>query len=143
MRSASFRHPCHDERVNERVRTDADAAVVKELEALVPQWMTLEEVAEELSIAPSQVRRMLRDRDLVGVRRGKPVQLHVPRDFVQPELLPALSGTVTVLLDSGFSEAEVIRWLFSEQDGLPGTPVSQLRAGHKTEIRRRAQSLAF
>lgn len=121
----------------------ADSAVIKELEALVPQWMTLAEVAEELSLAPSQVRRLLQDRDLVGVRRGKPVQLYIPREFIQPELLPALAGTVTVLLDSGFSEAEVIRWLFSEQEGLPGTPVAELRAGHKTEIRRRAQSLAF
>lgn len=129
--------------MNERGRGAADAAVVRELEALVPLWMTLEEVAGALSLAPSQVRRLLQDRDLVGVRRGRPVQLQIPRDFVQPTLLPALAGTVTVLLDSGFSEAEVIRWLFSEQEGLDGTPVSELRAGHKTEIRRRAQSLAF
>lgn len=137
------RRPCHDGQVNERVRGAADAAVVQELEALVPQWMTLEEIAGALSLAPSQVRRLLQDRDLVGVRRGRPVQVQVPRDFVQPDLLPALAGTVTVLQDSGFSDAEVIRWLFSEQDGLAGTPVSELRAGHKTEIRRRAQSMAF
>ena len=116
---------------------------MRQVEELVPEWMTLAEVAEALSLAPSQVRRMLQDRDLVGVRRGKPVQLHVPAAFVRPSLLPALAGTITVLLDAGYTEAEAIRWLFSPQEGLAGTPVAELREGHKTEIRRRAQSMAF
>lgn len=139
----SYRPACHDEQVKERVRPVEDPAVLTELEHLVPRWLTLAEAAQALGCAPSQVRRMLQDRDLVGVRRGKPVQVHIPAAFLEPDLLPGLSGTLTVLLDAGFSEAEAVRWLFVEQEGLAQNAVAELRAGHKTEIRRRAQILAF
>lgn len=105
--------------------------------------MSLDEVAQALSITKPQVRRLLQDRHLVAVRRGSPVALSVPAAFVEPEPLPALAGTLTLLLDGGFSEAEAIRWLFSPQEGLATLPVEELRAGHKGEIRRRAQVLAF
>ena len=36
-----------------------------------------------------------------------------------------------------------MRWLFTPDDSLPGTPADALRAGRKTEVRRRAQALAF
>lgn len=114
-----------------------------EVETLVPRWLRLDEVAAALAMTKPQVRRLLQDRHLVGIRRGSPVGLAVPAAFVEPELLPGLAGTLTVLLDGGFSEAEAIRWLFSPQDGLAGPPVEELRAGHKGEIRRRAQVLAL
>ncbi len=36
-----------------------------------------------------------------------------------------------------------LRWLFTPDDSLPGTPIDALRGGRKTEVRRRAQALAF
>ena len=36
-----------------------------------------------------------------------------------------------------------LRWLLAPDETLPGTPVDALRAGRKTEVRRRAQALAF
>ena len=43
------------------------------------------------------------------------------------------------------SDDEIITWLFTPDPTLPveGAPIDALRAGHKTEIRRRAQELAF
>ncbi len=57
--------------------------------------------------------------------------------------LPELAGTVTLLSDAGFSPEEALHWLFTVDPTLPGSPVEALRAGRKTEIRRRAQALAF
>ena len=48
-----------------------------------------------------------------------------------------------MLADSGYVDDAALRWLFTPDDTLPGTPVDALRAGRKTEIRRRAQALAF
>ncbi len=57
--------------------------------------------------------------------------------------LPELAGTVTLLRDAGFSDEEALHWLFTPDPTLPGSPVEAMRSGRKTEIRRRAQALAF
>ncbi|MEJ5945867.1 Rv2175c family DNA-binding protein [Pseudokineococcus basanitobsidens] len=115
-----------------------------DLEQLVDGWMTVQEVAEHLGLALSQVRRMVSDRDLVAVRRGRPRADCVPTALVVPVPLPRLRGTAVVLADAGYSDAETLRWLFTPDPSLPGTPVEALRAEHRTtEVRRRAQALAF
>ena len=39
--------------------------------------------------------------------------------------------------------AEILRWLFADDDSLPGTPVASLRSGRHKEVKRRAQAMAF
>lgn len=114
-----------------------------ELDTLVPHWLTLPDVAERLDTDVSRVRRMIDDRLLVAVRRGERSVLSVPALLVEPAPMPELVGTLTVLADAGYSDAEAIRWLFTPDDSLPGTPAEALRAGRKTEVRRRAQATAF
>ena len=53
-------------------------------------------------------------------------------------MLASLHGTITVLADAGFSDEEAIVWLFTQDDLLGTTPIDALRAGRKTEVRRRA-----
>lgn len=84
---------------------------------------------------------MLSDGQLVAVRRGRPRLLSIPAVLVRPEPLTSFAGTWTLLLDSGFDELDALRWLFSTDEGR--SPIELLRAGHKTEVRRRAQALAF
>jgi hypothetical protein len=113
------------------------------LDSLVSDWLTLPDVAERLGTDVGKVRRMLDDRLLLAVRRTERNVLSVPVALLEPEPLPGLAGTLTVLADSGYSDVEAMRWLFSADESLPGTPVAALRAGRKTEVRRRAQALAF
>jgi hypothetical protein len=56
-------------------------------------------------------------------------------------VLAALQGTLTVLADDGFSDAEAIVWLFRHEESLGTSPIAALRAGRKTEVRRVAQAL--
>jgi hypothetical protein len=117
---------------------------VDDLDTLVPAWLTFPEVAERLGIDVIRVRRLVQDRYLVAVRRGERNVWSIPEAlFVDDEPLPDLRGTLTVLADSGFDAEESLRWLFTPDDSLPGTPIEALRAGRKTEVRRRAQALAF
>jgi hypothetical protein len=113
------------------------------LDSLVSDWLTLPDVAERLGTDVGKVRRMLDDRLLLAVRRTERNVLSVPVALLEPEPLPGLAGTLTVLADSGYSDVEAMRWLFSADESLPGTPVAALRAGRKTEVRRRAQALAY
>jgi hypothetical protein len=117
---------------------------VDDLDALVGDWLTVPDVAERLGLDAGKVRRLLQDRYLVAVRRGERNILSVPAALiVDGAALPELRGTLTVLADSGYDDEAAIRWLFSPDDSLPGTPVDALRGGRKTEVRRRAQALAF
>jgi len=128
---------------------------------LVDAWLTVPDVADELGIDAGKVRRLLKERRLIGVRRGDPPVFSIPAAFlvpasasnpvVDPEgevggeparsaVLAWLQGTFSVLGDAGFSDAEAVAWLFTPDESLPGRPVDALRAGHKTEVRRRAQA---
>ena len=114
------------------------------LDSLVAEWLTLPDVAERLGLDVGKVRRLLQDRCLVATRRGERNVLSVPAALIVGGApLPELRGTLTVLADSGYVDDAALRWLFTPDDTLPGTPVDALRAGRKTEIRRRAQALAF
>ncbi|MDQ1286876.1 MAG: hypothetical protein QG622_441 [Actinomycetota bacterium] len=117
---------------------------MNDLDDLVDEWLTLPAVAERMDLEVGKVRRLLQDGGLVAVRRGERNVLSVPAALLKDgEPLPELRGTLSVLSDAGFGAAEALHWLFSPDDSLPGTPIEALRAGHKTEIRRRAQALAF
>jgi hypothetical protein len=47
-----------------------------------------------------------------------------------------------VLQDAGFTDDEAIDWLLSEEDSIGQAPISALRQGRKSEVRRVAQTLA-
>lgn len=105
--------------------------------------ITLPEVAERLGVSVSKVRQMLREGHLIAVRRKG--ELLVPEAFIAGNLVvKGLAGTLTVLGDSGFEPTEMLTWLFTADDSLPGdTPINALRTNHGTEVKRRAQALAF
>jgi len=113
------------------------------LDQLVGRWMPLPDVAEALDLPFPKLRRLLDERAVIAVRRGTPKVLSIPEAFVVPVLLEPLAGTLSVLADAGYEDVAALRWLFTPDDSLGGTPVEQLRLGHKTEIRRRAQALAL
>lgn len=116
--------------------------VTPDVEALVDDWLTLEDVATRLQVSASRVRQLVADHQLLAVRRGRDVV--VPAVFLDgPRVLKGLPGTLTVLADSGYDPVESLRWLFTPDESLPGTPIAALAGNRGTEVKRRAQALAF
>jgi hypothetical protein len=112
-------------------------------DALVGDWLTLPEVADRLGLPLSRVRQLLRDRKLVAVQRPAG-EFGVPSAFLDGnQIVKGLHGTLTVLFDCGFDEPNVLRWLFTADDSLPGTPIEAMTQRRGTEVNRRAQALAF
>jgi hypothetical protein len=105
--------------------------------------LSAQETADALGVSANKVRQMLRDGHLIAVRRKG--ELFVPAAFlVKDGIAKGLAGTITVLTDSGFSPTEMLRWLFAEDTSLPGgNPINALRTSHHTEVKRRAQAMAF
>lgn len=116
-----------------------------DVDSLVDEWLTVPDIAERLDIKLTLVRRMLQERQLLAVRRGDRNVLSVPALLLGPEgPLPELPGTLSVLADSGYEGNDALRWLFTPDDSIVGgSPIGALLAGHKTEVRRRAQALAI
>jgi len=117
---------------------------VNDLDTLITDWLTLPDVAEQLDVEVSRVRRLIEEGRLVAVRRGEPVVRMVPSLFLlDGEIAPHLAGTITVLRDGGFTDEELLAWLFEADETLPGRPIDHLRRGQRGEVRRRALALAL
>ncbi|GAY11288.1 hypothetical regulatory protein [Pseudonocardia sp. N23] len=101
------------------------------------------DVAEALSVPVSRVHQLVRDGQLLSLRRDGAVV--VPADFLDADLgiIKGLSGTITVLRDGGYTDSAILRWLYADDESLPGTPVAALVAGRHKEVKRRAQAMAF
>lgn len=114
----------------------------EEQQELVDAWLTLPQAARELGLSASKVRQMVRDHELAMERRASAREPEIPALFVQDGVVvKGLAGTLTVLHDRGLTDPEVIEWLFSADESLPGRPIDALREDRGREVRRRAQVL--
>ena len=122
----------------------SDVAQIDPLaDATVGDWLTIPEVAERLGLPVSRVKQLLRDRKLLAIQRPTGA-FCVPAAFLDgDQVVRGLHGTLTLLLDCGFDDADALRWLFTADETLPGTPIQAIAQNRRTEVNRRAQALAF
>ena len=101
------------------------------------------EVAERMGIGPTGVKDLVKAGHLLAVKddEGKTV---VPAEQLDgDQLVKHLVPVLTLLHDAGYSPDEALRWLTTPDDSLPGTPLQALHENRATEIKRRAQALAW
>lgn len=114
------------------------------LEDLVDDWCTVQEAADRLGTNGGRVERMVRDGDLVAVRTASSREPRIPTLLLGSDrVVKGIPGTITLLRDAGYDDREALTWLFTADPTLPGRPVDALRSNAGTEVRRRAQALAF
>lgn len=114
-----------------------------DLDALVPAWLDWKEAAAELGVTPAKVRTMIKDHELAGAVPAPGRPPGVPADFLMDgEPVKGLPGLLTLMHDNGYDDRECIAWIFTDAD-LPGRPIDALRENRGSEVKRRAQALAF
>ncbi|GGD18545.1 Rv2175c family DNA-binding protein [Nocardioides daphniae] len=114
-----------------------------DLDALVPAWIDWAGAAAQLGVSVGRVRTMIREHELAAAVPRPGAGQQVPADFLQDgEVVKGLPGLLTVLHDGGYDDRECIAWLFTDLD-LPGRPIDALRENRGSEVKRRAQSMAF
>ena len=112
-------------------------------DVIVGDWLTIPEVGDRLSLPASRVKQLLRERKLLAVQRPAGT-FSVPAAFIDHgQVVRGLPGTLNLLFDCGFAEVEALRWLFTADETLPGTPIQAIAENRGTEVNRRAQALAF
>jgi hypothetical protein len=115
-----------------------------DLAALVPEWIDWAEAARQLDVTVGKVKTMIRDHDLAAAVPVPGEGQKVPAAFVQDGLVvKGLPGLLTLMHDNRYDDREIIAWLFLAQDDLPGAPIDALRENRGTEVKRRAQAMAF
>lgn len=113
------------------------------IDALVPEWLHLPDIAELFDVQVTRVRQLVKEGQLIAVRRGENRALQVPAAFIDGgKVVKGLAGTLTLLRDDGWSDEEMLEWLFTPDPSLPGTPAQALSENRGTEVKRRAQALA-
>jgi excisionase family DNA binding protein len=114
------------------------------LEALVEEWLDWSQAADRLGVSVSKVRQLIREHQLAAAVPTPGAGQQVPAALVQDGLVvKGLPGVLTVLHDGGYDDRAALAWLFTPDDTLPGRPIDALRENRGTEIKRRAQAMAF
>lgn len=109
-----------------------------------PTYLPVPDVAEALGVIVTKVHQLLRDRAVIAVRHDG--ILAIPGEFFDgAEVVRGLTGTITLLTDAGFSDEEIIDWLYAPGTGgaQDGTAIADLRAGRVKDVHRRAQIAGF
>lgn len=108
----------------------------------LPRLVPVPDIASALGIIVTQVHQLLRERQIVATRVDG--VLRVPAEFVQNGMIvKGLTATITLLSDAGFTDPEIIAWLYEADDTLPGRPITALRENRGREVHRRAQVSGF
>lgn len=109
-----------------------------DLQDLIDEWLDWKGVAGELGVSVGKVRTMIREHQLAAVGPRVPAEL-----LTGGEVVKGVPGLLTVLSDGGWSDAEILTWLFTADDTLPGRPIDALREDRGSEVKRRAQAIAL
>ena len=107
-----------------------------------PTFVPVPEIAAQLGMVVTRVHQLIREQQLIAVR----VQgvLRVPAEFIDNgEVVKGLPATITLLKDAKYTDDEIIDWLYTTDDSLPGSPIQALRENRGREVHRRAQVAGF
>ena len=106
------------------------------------EWINLPDVGEKLGVSISKVHQMIRDGELLAVKRDG-IRV-VPADLVANDIvLKHLPGVLTLLHDAGYNDEETLRWLYAPDETLDGCGAKGLGGDRAREVKRRAQALGF
>lgn len=119
-----------------KIPTCPDVLAAEEPTLFVP------DAADRLGVPVTRVHALLQEGKLIAVNRDGFAQ--IPERFLnEDEVNRFVPGVLAVLSDGGFSKAESLTWLFTEDESLPGRPVDALHGHLAREVMRRAQAMAF
>ncbi len=114
------------------------------LGALVGDWLDWAACARELGITVSKVRQLIREHHLAAAVPAPGAGQQIPAALLADgEIVKGVPGVLTVLHDGKYDDREILTFLFTPDDTLPGRPIDALRENRGSEVKRRAQAMAL
>jgi hypothetical protein len=114
------------------------------IESLVGDWLDWAACGDALGVSASRVRQLIREHQLAAVVPSPGAGQQIPAALVmEGEIVKGVPGILTVLHDGLYDDREIITWLFTDDESLPGRPIDALRENRGSEVKRRAQAMAL
>jgi hypothetical protein len=114
------------------------------LGTLISDWNDWKATAAELGVSVSKVRQLIREHQLAAAVPTPGAGQQVPAELVmEGVVVKGVPGLLTLLADGGWDDREMLTWLFTPDESLPGRPIDALRENRGAEVKRRAQALAL
>ncbi len=100
--------------------------------------------ADRLGVPVTRVFDMIGDHKLIAVV-GENNTRYIPANFLSAKQTTNkfVPGVIALLADGGYSDREILDFLFTTDDTLPGRPIDALHGHLAREVMRRAQAMAF
>ena len=131
-------------RVSENTPGSTPAAPADPLAGLITEWVDWKGAAAELGVSVSKVRQLIREHQLAAAVPAPGAGQQVPAELIMDgEIVKGVPGLLTLFTDGGWDDREILTWLFTPDDSLPGRPIDALRENRGSEVKRRAQALAL
>ncbi len=113
---------------------------------MLPESVTLlalPDVAEQLGMAVTRVHQLLRDHQIIAVRRDGIAG--IPKDFFDSDdaIAKHLTGLITVMRDAKYTDEEILEWIYRDDSSLPGRPIDAIHGPLAREVLRRAAADPF
>jgi hypothetical protein len=115
-----------------------------DLNELIGEWIDWSQASDELHVSVSKVRQLIREHQLAAAVPAPGAGQKIPAELLMDgAIVKGVPGVCTVLHDTGYDDREILRWLFTADDTLPGRPIDALRENRGSEVKRRAQAMGF
>lgn len=124
--------------------TPGTEAADVDLAALISDWSDWKAAGQALGVSVTKVRTWIREHHLAAAVPTPGAGQQVPSELIQDgEIVKGIPGLLTLLHDGGYDDRQILAWLFTPDETLPGRPIDALRENRGSEVKRRAQAMAF
>lgn len=115
-----------------------------DLAALITDWVDWAGAGDLLGVSATKVRALIKEHQLAAAVPVPGEGVKLPAELFQDgEIVKGVPGLVTLLHDGRYDDREILVWLFTPDDTLPGRPIDALRENRGSEAKRRAQAMAL
>ncbi|MCW2785700.1 MAG: hypothetical protein JWP74_2217 [Marmoricola sp.] len=124
--------------------SDSSGDQTPDLGALIPSWLDWKDAGDALGVSVSKVRQYIREHQLAAAVPVPGAGQQVPAELIMDgEIVKGVPGLLTMLHDGNYDDREILAWMFTPDDTLPGRPIDALRENRGSETKRRAQAMSL
>ena len=114
------------------------------LGTLITDWLDWKGAAGALDVSVNKIRQYIREHHLAAAVPVAGEGQRVPAELIlDGEIVKGVPGLLTLFSDGGWDDREILEWLFTADETLPGRPIDALRENRGSEVKRRAQAIAL
>ena len=115
-----------------------------DLSELIADWFDWKAAGDALGVSVNKVRQYIREHQLAAAVPSPGAGQQVPAELIMDGVIvKGVPGLLTIFHDGGYDDREILTWLFTADDSLPGRPIDALRENRGSEVKRRAQAMSL